>query len=475
MGLSRLAGALRVAGEEVRLIDGALEGYLYTLGPAEPGSRKARALANLTSPRGYASFDRYKKSLADLAGPALSDRSPAKITPADFRHRELSPLRSEDLARAFRKPEENPYYGWFAPRLEEALAGREEEIAAVSLCYLSQALTAAAILGWIKRQFPGTTTILGGSLISSWAKSGGKTWKKLAFLADHLVPGAGEEPLVALTGRPYRGPGTPWFGDLYQKPYLAPGRILPFSASLGCSWKRCTFCAERWEDYPYRPLPPEDARNRLDRLIHRHKPILIHLTDSEISPDFMDNLMKDPPGTAWYGFSRFLKEMISRDYCRALADSGCAMLCLGLESGDQEVLNRLKKGISLDWVSPILRNLKEAGIGTYVYLLFGTPAENRERAMNTVSFIEAHRAHIDFLNLAVFTLPGISGEARGLSTSSFYEGDLSLSMDFDHPAGWNRREIRRFLDRTFHRNRDLRPLIGRTPPVFTSSHAPFFL
>ncbi len=49
------------------------------------------------------------------------------------------------------------------------------------------------------------------------------------------------------------------------------------------------------------------------------------------------------------------------------------MLKLGIESGDQEVLDRLNKGIDLPTASAVLKSLKKAGIATYVYLLFGTP------------------------------------------------------------------------------------------------------
>ncbi|MBN2628469.1 MAG: hypothetical protein JXA95_17515, partial [Spirochaetales bacterium] len=139
------------------------------------------------------------------------------------------------------------------------------------------------------------------------------------------------------------------------------------------------------------------------------------------------------------------------------------------------VLNSLSKGIRLDWVSAILRNLKEAEIGTFVYLLFGTPAEDRDGALRTRDFILKHRDYVDFLNLAVFTMPRISGEAETLETGDFYEGDLSLSVDFTLPAGWTRRRVREFLDRDFKGLPELRAIVQRMPPVYTSSHAPFFV
>ena len=183
--------------------------------------------------------------------------------------------------------------------------------------------------------------------------------------------------------------------------------------------------------------------------------------------------MQDPPGPDWYGFSRFIPEMTGSAYCRKLASSGCRMLCMGLESGDQDVLDSLKKGIRLDQVSLILKNLKEAGIRTFIYIMFGTPAESRKEAFRTRDFVLAHKDHIDYLNLSIFNMPAGSGEASALETRSFYEGDLSLYTDFNHPGGWGRGEIRAFLNNEFRKIPELKEILMRTPPVFTTNHAPF--
>lgn len=149
------------------------------------------------------------------------------------------------------------------------------------------------------------------------------------------------------------------------------------------------------------------------------------------------------------------------------------MLKLGLESGDQDVLHSMNKGINLELASRVLENLQEAGIATYVYLLFGTPAENHKAAEKTLRFVENHHQAISFLNLAIFNLPACSQEVSALEVTDFYEGDLSIYRSFIHPQGWNRIEIRRFLDTTFKRSPKIADILRRDPPFFTSNHAPF--
>jgi radical SAM superfamily enzyme YgiQ (UPF0313 family) len=114
------------------------------------------------------------------------------------------------------------------------------------------------------------------------------------------------------------------------------------------------------------------------------------------------------------------------------------MLKIGIESGDQGVLDALDKGINLDTVSIALKNLKEAGITTYLYFLFGTPPEGEKEARATMEFVKSHHEYIGFLNLAIFNMPLNSPDAVKYGTGEFYEGDLSLYSSFKHPKGWDR-------------------------------------
>jgi radical SAM superfamily enzyme YgiQ (UPF0313 family) len=169
------------------------------------------------------------------------------------------------------------------------------------------------------------------------------------------------------------------------------------------------------------------------------------------------------------------RHLTDPDFCLALKRSGCVMLKLGLESGDQSVLDHLQKGVTLEEASSTLKNLKEAGIATYIYLLFGTPPEDLIAARRTLEFVAKHHHSIGFLNLAIFNMPIYGPENQQLETKIFYEGDLSLYTNFDHPKGWTRPSIRQFLDKEFKRHPAIASILRRDPPVFTSNHAPFFV
>ncbi len=426
------------------------------------------------------SIDRYKKRISDIKLMAstadVSGSDQNRVTPADFDSEILSPLKSADLTHSWNHPEKNYFFPWFSHRIREELIDKKHKHIGISIAYISQALTGLAMCGWIKKEYPQIPIILGGSLINSWIK-GPSPMDFLHLMADEIHHGEGEKAIVEFTGREYKGPGTPDFLNLFDRidtdNYLSPGRILPYSAALGCSWRRCTFCSETYEQNPYCEKKPFLVTAQLKKLTEKYNPALIHLCDSEISPELIDELIENPPGVDWYGFSRFLRAMTDLDYCRKLAASRCTMLCLGLESGDQEVLNKLKKGIKLEIVSKILKNLREVGILTYVYIMFGTPAENKTSALKTKDFIEEHSEFISFLNVSIFNMPIGSHENELVDSMEFYEGDLAIYRNFNHPEGWSRGMIRQFIEKDFRKIDAIGEILKRTPPIFTSSHAPF--
>ena len=318
--------------------------------------------------------------------------------------------------------------------------------------------------------------ILGGGLITSWLKNlGGEN--PFAGLADHLVSGPGEYQLLSLLcpDAMVREIPRPDYHALPMDLYLSPGFVLPYSASQGCYWSRCEFCPEKSEGNPYMPVPAQQVLSDLKALVEKTSPVLIHLLDNAVSPALLDRLSAHGLGVPWYSFARIGKNMADPDFCIALRRAGCVMLKLGIESGDQGVLDALQKGISVEIASVVLRNLKKAGIATYVYLLFGTPPESAASARKTLEFTVRHSDCISFLNLAIFNMPVCGQHYRGIATRRFYDGDLSLYTDFTHPHGWDRRRVRLFLENEFKRHPAVSSILKNDPPVFTSNHAPFFV
>ncbi len=485
-GISRLAGALQSSGYPCTVVDMNIEGMLWLLNHAKPGgdtwsSRAGRNIARnlgaLRDIRTYLNFDRYARCVNDVNRVlhAASPGGDTRISLSDYEDRCLSPIRSVDLCEAADHPEDNPFYDYFSIRLAGMLAD-DPPFIGFSLTYLSQALTTFAAIGFLKSEYPSLKIILGGGLVTSWANSV-SVQDKFGGLVDHIVTGPGERFLTGLLGSQCQDTISPSYAyDTFPcEEYLAPGTIMPYSTSTGCYYGKCSFCPETAEGNAYIHVNPLKAAENIRLLAEKTRPALIHIVDNAISPAVLKALIKEPPGRPWYGFVRMTHELTDPDFCRHLKDSGCVLLKIGVESGDQDVLDAMRKGIDIDTVSRGLGALSAAGIGTYVYLLFGTPREDKQSARRTLDFVVEHSASIDFLNLAVFNLPHRSPDADGLEHRAFYDGDLSFYTDFVHPYGWDRKKVRRFLDREFTRHPAIRPIVRKQPPYFTSNHAAFFM
>lgn len=487
-GIARLSACLTGNSIAHETIDANLEGILYLIKnesskntSADRWTGRARKnmelnLAALRDISTYRNQSRYQKSVMDInrllnvAGKSLH----TELSLADYQDKHLSPVKIADLLGAAEKPQTNPFYSYFHNRLTETLESNPDFIG-FSLNYLSQALCAFAMLGFIKKIHPRQKIILGGSLMTSWIKLGA-TQNTFGGLADEIVEGPGEQKLLdILKAKSRLSISRPDYNSFPLDQYLSPGRVIPYSGAHGCYWHQCAFCPEKAEGNAYRPLDISQVTNDLKILTHQMQPALIHILDSSISPSLLKALAQNPPGAPWYGFARITTHLANEDFCSSLKQSGCVMLKLGIESGDQNVLDELNKGIDLSITSQVLKNLKKAGIATYGYFLFGTPPENQESALKTMDFVAGHHTCIDFLNLAIFNLPSGSVEAQNLATRDFYKGDLSLYKNFQHPLGWHRPAVRKFLEKIFKKHPAIAPIVKRTPEFFTSNHAPFFI
>jgi radical SAM superfamily enzyme YgiQ (UPF0313 family) len=101
----------------------------------------------------------------------------------------------------------------------------------------------------------------------------------------------------------------------------------------------------------------------------------------------------------WSAHGR-INEVISWDdtFIELLRKSGCKSIFIGVESGSQNILDGLNKGIKARDVIPALKKLKKYGIGVAVNYMVGLPGETHNDIKQTI------RSIMDGLNLYGFDL-----------------------------------------------------------------------
>lgn len=91
----------------------------------------------------------------------------------------------------------------------------------------------------------------------------------------------------------------------------------------------------------------------------------------------------------------------------ALAKSTCQEVRIGLESGSQELLNKMAKGINLQDAKRVFSSLQDHGINVKIYLMHGYPGENRQTTLQTINYLSEICSFINRVSLYRFTpLPG---------------------------------------------------------------------
>lgn len=512
LSLGILLAYLRERGVAAEALDANLAAYKYLLdkvslaGVAGPTPATAirralkhlpaslellRSTAALKSFGRYATAVRYLNQLLDLyRGKDGNER----LTLGDYQHQRLSPFVPEDLDRLVRGEQSTLFAGYFRQVLMPQIKAIDPQLVAISINYLNQALPAFELAGMLHRELPYVELVAGGGLPTSWQMSLRQHELRLPPF-DRVVFGPGELPLLEMAqGTAQEGyylQGNEQIGfvpDYSFAPlaeYLSPQPVMPLATSRGCYWKQCLFCPEAAAPVHAFSTAGEGTipvllRSLADEFDIRH----FHLTDNAIPVNQLRMLADAAPRLAdlnWYGFVRFEKILEDPGFVQRLADSGCRMLQLGLESGSQAVLDRLGKGIRLDGAVKILDNLQRAGIASYVYIMLGSPGETNADAELTRSFLLEHAAQIDYLNLSIMNLPRDSGlldnpREHGIAASQLLDetAPLGLYRSFETSGGWDRKAARGFLERRLLGEPALRAIAQRTPPWFTSNHAHFF-
>ncbi len=82
-------------------------------------------------------------------------------------------------------------------------------------------------------------------------------------------------------------------------------------------------------------------------------------------------------------------DTVDRESLIAMRDAGCNYIYFGVESGSQEMLDRMRKGISVEKARESFALAKEVGIKRQAFFLFGMPGETHETIQQTIDLAKA--------------------------------------------------------------------------------------
>ena len=153
------------------------------------------------------------------------------------------------------------------------------------------------------------------------------------------------------------------------------------------------------------------------------------------------------------------KANVPAETLAVLRDNGLRLLLVGYESGDQRILNNVKKGVRLDTARRFTRDAKRLGITIHGTFILGLPGETRETIAETIRFAREIDPHTIQVSLAA-PYPGTALYAEAqrngwLESETLVDGDGVQQSAIGYPH-LPRTEIFQSLD-LFYRRFYFRP------------------
>lgn len=217
-------------------------------------------------------------------------------------------------------------------------------------------------------------------------------------------------------------PAIRYIQPVFRPPSEAESLILP--VTNGCSWNSCTFCEMYTEPQKaFRPRDEEEVFKSIQRCGEDFGDSIkrVFLADGDAMTLSFRRLSRILEAIRQYmpGVRRVSSYCLPRNVSKKsvaelteLADLGLSFVYVGAESGDDEVLSRVRKGETFKSTLEALNKLHEAGIKRSVMILNGLGGEelSKQHALNSALLMNA--AQPEYLATLVVSFP--KGQERFL-------------------------------------------------------------
>lgn len=276
----------------------------------------------------------------------------------------------------------------------QKILDKKPDIVAFSIVYSSQAFYASALLREMKKTRPDLITVMGGPAVN----------EKLRALADHYL--SNELQLLQLLMGKEIGHDAlqqivaPDFSVYSLQDYFTPYPVIPVRTSTTCYYQQCTFCSH-YNKTKYSEFPLEVIR---ETIINSKQKYFFFIDDMIPRQRLLDlAAILQPLQVTWACQLRPTRDMDAAAL-QQLKKSGLSFIMWGVESGNDRILQLMKKGTNTNDIVQVLSNSHAAGIKNIAFVLFGFPTETKEEFLDTVQFLKKNEQNLDLLSLSVFGL-----------------------------------------------------------------------
>jgi len=318
-----------------------------------------------------------------------------------------------------------------------AISKERPEVVGVSIGTQMQLMAGLTFCRMIKEAFPDIHITVGGNIVTRLQEELPKQTRFFSEIFDTAIMYEGEHALLwlleALAGdRPistipnliYRDEKgihvnpeihtermtalpLPDFDGFPLDSYFVPVRILPYLATRGCYWGRCTFC-DHGQGYfdQYRGLTAPQVVQQVKALKEKYQAEHFLFADESYPPALLKKvvplLIDQQVGIKWTTLIRFEESLQDPALWAKIKEAGCCTLYYGMESANERVLNLMDKHVKKSVIANNLKLASESGVWNHVMAFYGFPGETREEAEETRQFLLDNKTHTHSVELFYF-------------------------------------------------------------------------
>lgn len=195
-----------------------------------------------------------------------------------------------------------------------------------------------------------------------------------------------------------------YFGGYQRHPYIS------FYTGRGCK-SRCTFCLwpQTISGHNYRHRSVGKVIEEVAYILKEMPEVKEIFFDDDTLTDAHDHVtqLSVELGKLGFGTPGFpvswgcnAKANVPRPVLQAMKAGGCRVLLVGYESGNQQILHNIKKGIRIDVARQFTKDAHEFGLTIHGTFILGLPGETLETIEETINYAKEIDPHTIQVSLA---------------------------------------------------------------------------
>jgi anaerobic magnesium-protoporphyrin IX monomethyl ester cyclase len=218
-------------------------------------------------------------------------------------------------------------------------------------------------------------------------------------------------------------PMTSYSLPLVNRPYVI------VETSRGCPYS-CDFCvAPIHQGHKFRERSAKTLVDEIERGYREFGIDFFYLWGDTVTLNvksftaFCDELIARNLPIQWFGNAR-ADNLTDPAFVHRLRKAGCWMLALGIETESEDIRKDMVKRLEREKIQIAFRNMRDAGIKSFAFFIFGYPGETRETMEHTVDYAIA--LDPDFANFyPAVPYPGTALHAKAVQEGWLVEEDWS--------------------------------------------------